>query len=79
MPSVGFQETRFPDIDFFREERVQNMLLDILFILSRENEPISYRQGMHEIAALALWVVDRDKVVVDTPPSPSQPYAERPF
>ena len=62
-------------MDFFRTESAQTMLLDILFILSRENESISYRQGMHEVAALILWVVEQDKVVVTSPPTASQPYA----
>ena len=61
-------------MDFFRTESAQTMLLDILFILSRENESISYRQGMHEVAALILWVVEQDKVVVTSPPTASQPY-----
>jgi hypothetical protein len=55
------------------------MLTDILFVLARENESASYRQGMHEVAALLLWVMDGDKVVVPTPPpTGSQPYVPSP-
>ena len=50
------------------------MLLDLLFILSRENEQISYRQGLHEIAALILWVVNQDKVVQPPSGAASEPY-----
>ena len=38
------------------------MLLDILFIWSKLNEDVSYRQGMHEILAPLLWVVERDAI-----------------
>lgn len=38
------------------------MLLDILFIWSKTNPDIGYRQGMHEVAATVLWVVERDAV-----------------
>lgn len=44
------------------------MLIDILFTWSKLNPNISYRQGMHEIAAPVLWVVERDAVDSSTLP-----------
>ena len=38
------------------------MLLDILFIYCKLNPDVSYRQGMHELLAPILWVVERDAV-----------------
>lgn len=35
-------------------------MLDILFIFCKLNPDIGYRQGMHEILAPILWVVERD-------------------
>ena len=41
------------------------MLLDILFIYSKLNQDIGYRQGMHELLAPILWVVERDAIKRD--------------
>ena len=37
-------------------------MLDILFIFCKLNADTGYRQGMHEILALVLWVVSRDAI-----------------
>jgi hypothetical protein len=55
-------ERTFPDIEFFRNDNVQNILCNILFIYCKLNQDISYRQGMHEILAPILMVVDNDKI-----------------
>ncbi|GIZ39701.1 hypothetical protein CKM354_000307500 [Cercospora kikuchii] len=52
-------------LDYTREPETQRMLVDILFTFSKLNPDISYRQGMHEIAAHLLWVVLDDAVVAD--------------
>lgn len=41
-------------------------MTDILFIYSKLNPDLGYRQGMHELLAPILWVVDRD--AADTGP-----------
>lgn len=51
---------------FFREPETQRMLLDILFIYSKLNPDIGYRQGMHELLAPLLWVVHHDAVEQST-------------
>jgi TBC1 domain family protein 5 len=38
------------------------MMLDILFVWCKMHPSIGYRQGMHEILAPLLWVVERDAI-----------------
>lgn len=38
------------------------MLLDILFVFCKLNPDVGYRQGMHELLAPILWVVERDAI-----------------
>lgn len=45
---------------FFREPTTKKNMLDILFIYSKLNPDTGYRQGMHEILAPILWVVEVD-------------------
>jgi TBC1 domain family protein 5 len=51
-----------PDEPFFREPGTQRMMLDILFIFCKINQDIMYRQGMHEMLAPLLWVVEQDAI-----------------
>lgn len=54
---------RLPDEPFYHEDRIQTMILDILFIYCRLNPSAGgYRQGMHELLAPIVWVVDQDAV-----------------
>lgn len=51
-----------PDNVYFRQPATQNMMLDILFVWCKMHPTIGYRQGMHEILAPLLWVVERDAI-----------------
>lgn len=51
-----------PENMYFHEPATQRMMLDILFIFCKLNPDIGYRQGMHELLAPILWVVDRDAI-----------------
>ena len=51
-----------PDNVYFRQPATQNMMLDILFVWCKMNPDVGYRQGMHEVLAPILWVVERDAV-----------------
>ncbi|OJD36351.1 tbc domain-containing protein [Diplodia corticola] len=51
-----------PDNTYFRHPDTQRMLLDILFIFCKLNPDVGYKQGMHEVLAPILWVVERDAV-----------------
>lgn len=54
-----------PENTYFRQPEMQNMMLDILFIYTKLNPKVGYRQGMHELLAPVLWVVERDAVETD--------------
>ncbi|KAL3492598.1 rab-GTPase-TBC domain-containing protein [Aspergillus germanicus] len=47
---------------FFREPATKMKMIDILFIYSKLNPDLGYRQGMHELLAPILWVVDKDAI-----------------
>ncbi|KAL1971089.1 hypothetical protein VTN77DRAFT_40 [Rasamsonia byssochlamydoides] len=50
------------DNHFFREPSTKSRMLDILFVYSKLNPDLGYRQGMHEVLAPILWVVERDAI-----------------
>lgn len=47
---------------YFRLPETQRIMLDILFVYCRLNPDVSYRQGMHEILAPILFVVESDAI-----------------
>ncbi|KAK5111012.1 hypothetical protein LTR62_005387 [Meristemomyces frigidus] len=51
-----------PENHYFRQPSAQQKLTDILFVWSKLNQDVSYRQGMHELLAPILWVVDGDAI-----------------
>ncbi|KAF2092118.1 RabGAP/TBC [Saccharata proteae CBS 121410] len=55
-------ERCMPENTYFRQPATMKMMLDILFIFCKLNPDVSYRQGMHEILAPILWVVERDAI-----------------
>jgi TBC1 domain family protein 5 len=55
-----------PENTFFREPKVQDSLLEILFIYCKLNQDVSYRQGFHELAAIVYWVVACDAISPDS-------------
>ncbi|KAF1810869.1 RabGAP/TBC, partial [Eremomyces bilateralis CBS 781.70] len=55
-------ERCMPENLYFRQPSTSTMLLDILFIFCKLSPDIGYKQGMHEILAPILWVVERDAV-----------------
>lgn len=65
-----------PDNVYFRQPATQNMMLDILFVWCKMHPGIGYRQGMHEVLAPLLWVVERDAVDVDLSSSVDPTLAE---
>ncbi|KAG2378606.1 hypothetical protein C9374_008245 [Naegleria lovaniensis] len=50
----------YPEYPFFRTDEIQNLLKRMLFVWSKENTDLSYRQGMHELLSPILLVVYRD-------------------
>lgn len=51
-----------PDNFYFKQPATQKILSDVLFVWAKLHPDVSYRQGMHELAATVLWVVERDAV-----------------
>ncbi|XP_070175204.1 TBC1 domain family member 5-like isoform X2 [Littorina saxatilis] len=50
----------FPEIAFFRDQQMQDALIDVLFSYCREHDNISYKQGMHELLAPIIFVLHYD-------------------
>lgn len=50
----------FPEVPLFHSQQIRNMMNDILLTYSKENPYLSYKQGMHEILAPLLFVLDAD-------------------
>ena len=44
----------YQNINLFCQENIKKLLLNILFIWSRENDDISYRQGMNDLLAILI-------------------------
>ena len=44
----------YQNINLFSQENIKKILLNILFIWSRENDDISYRQGMNDLLAILI-------------------------
>ncbi|KAH0551554.1 hypothetical protein GP486_007229, partial [Trichoglossum hirsutum] len=59
-------ERCMPDNLYFRQPSTQKMLLDVLFVFCRLNGDVGYRQGMHELLAPILWVVERDAITPES-------------
>ncbi|KAG6121365.1 hypothetical protein E4U14_002001 [Claviceps sp. LM454 group G7] len=54
---------RLPDEANYHDQRVQGMILDILFIYCKSNpERGGYRQGMHELLAPIVYTLQEDSV-----------------
>ena len=51
-----------PEEPYFRDPRTQRIMLDILFIFCKINQDVGYRQGMHELLAPILWIVEQDAI-----------------
>ena len=49
-------ERTHQDIDLFLKNKVKNILANVLYIWSKENQDVSYRQGMNELLAIFYLV-----------------------
>jgi TBC1 domain family member 5 len=54
-----------PNVDFYRKENIQEIMIDILFCYARQFPTICYRQGMHEILAPLIFVTHCDHMNFD--------------
>lgn len=54
---------RLPDEPFYHQESTQTLILDILFVWVKLNPDLGgYRQGMHELLAPLVYIVDQDAI-----------------
>ncbi|XP_041460256.1 TBC1 domain family member 5-like isoform X2 [Lytechinus variegatus] len=51
----------FPEIAFFKSEKIREMMVDILFCFAKENSHVLYKQGMHELLAPLMFVIHCDQ------------------
>ena len=61
-----------PEEPYFRRPETQRIMLDILFIFCKINQDVGYRQGMHELLAPILWVVEQDAIDYANPNADDQ-------
>ncbi|KAL4228737.1 TBC1 domain [Mactra antiquata] len=50
----------FPEIEFYRSEKIRELMTDILLCYCRLHDTLSYRQGMHELLAPIIFVLHCD-------------------
>jgi len=50
----------FPEVDYFQSAAVREIMVNVLFVYARSHPDISYRQGMHELLAPLVFVMDND-------------------
>lgn len=51
-----------PDSDFFQKETIKTAMLNCLFLFAKENGETSYRQGMHELLAVIMYLLHDEKI-----------------
>jgi len=57
-------ERTYPENEFFQRKDIREMMLRILFIYARQNPKLAYKQGMHELLAPFLYILELEKIVV---------------
>lgn len=58
-------ERTYQENQFFANKKILSILTNVLFIWSKENSEISYRQGMNEVAASLIYVYFREALYRD--------------
>ena len=51
----------FQKVELFKQEKIQQTLINILFIFAKKNKGIGYRQGMSDLCAIFLYVIYKQK------------------
>ncbi|XP_046846502.1 TBC1 domain family member 5-like isoform X2 [Xenia sp. Carnegie-2017] len=55
----------FPGMHYFQSKKIKDILLHILFCYARTNPNVGYKQGMHEILAPIVFVLEYDSEVYE--------------
>lgn len=54
---------RLPDEPFYHQPHIQTLITDVLFVYCKLNPDVGgYRQGMHELLAPIVYVVEQDAI-----------------
>ncbi|CAB3998149.1 TBC1 domain family member 5 isoform X1 [Paramuricea clavata] len=53
----------FPGMHYFQSKKIKDILLHILFCYARMNPNVGYKQGMHEVLAPLIFVLEYDSEV----------------
>ena len=53
----------FQKIELFHLDKIQIMLINVLFVFAKENKDLGYRQGMSELCAVFLHVLYKEQVL----------------
>ena len=53
----------FQNVQLFKEEKIQIMLINILFVFAKNNKDIGYRQGMSDLCAIFLYAIYKEKIL----------------
>lgn len=62
----------YPEVPFFQRDQVRALMLRVLFVYSKLHPNVSYKQGMHELLAPFVFLLDRHKLpCAALPPAPS--------
>ena len=51
----------FPEVEYFQSAAVRETMVNVLFVYARSHPDISYRQGMHELLAPLVFVLNNDR------------------
>jgi len=51
----------FQKVELFKQEKIQEILINILYIFAKKNKGIGYRQGMSDLCAIFLYVIYKQK------------------
>ena len=62
----------YQNINLFSQDNIKKLLLNVLFIWCKENEDVSYRQGMNELLAILILCFYPYYFVFDEKPKPSK-------
>ncbi|CAF0729783.1 unnamed protein product [Adineta steineri] len=61
------------EIEFFRQKHVLDLLLRVLYLHSRHHgEALPYRQGMHEILAVIVYLIHNESVIINDYPESNE-------
>jgi len=52
----------YPEYTYFQSQWVKDMMTEILFVYSKEYPDVSYKQGMHELLAPVIYILDKEKM-----------------